>query len=100
MPQLAVDGAALTYDDEGPRDGEGVPLVFIHGWTANRHRWDHQMAHFAAEAAGRYGSTCAGTARAAGRGRGRSKSWPGMSSPSSTTWRSTGSCSSATPWAG
>ncbi|MFE7776303.1 alpha/beta fold hydrolase [Streptomyces sp. NPDC057445] len=47
MPQLDVDGAALTYDDEGPRDGDGVPLVFVHGWTANRHRWDHQMEHFA-----------------------------------------------------
>lgn len=47
MPQLEVDGAALTYDDEGPRDGDGVPLVFIHGWTANRHRWDHQIDHFA-----------------------------------------------------
>jgi pimeloyl-ACP methyl ester carboxylesterase len=46
MPQLEVDAASLTYDDEGPRDGEGVPLVFVHGWTANRHRWDHQMAHF------------------------------------------------------
>ncbi|MFE7835725.1 alpha/beta fold hydrolase [Streptomyces sp. NPDC057474] len=47
MPQLEVDGAALTYDDEGPREGDGVPLVFVHGWTANRHRWDHQAAHFA-----------------------------------------------------
>jgi pimeloyl-ACP methyl ester carboxylesterase len=47
MPQLEVDGAAHTYDDEGPRDGEGVPLVFVHGWTADRHRWDHQLAHFA-----------------------------------------------------
>lgn len=46
MPQLEVDGASLTYDDEGPRDGGGVPLVFVHGWTANRHRWDHQLAHF------------------------------------------------------
>ncbi|MDX2933939.1 alpha/beta fold hydrolase [Streptomyces ipomoeae] len=46
MPQLEVDGATLAYDDEGPRDG-GVPLVFVHGWTANRHRWDHQVAHFA-----------------------------------------------------
>ncbi|WP_426570116.1 alpha/beta fold hydrolase [Streptomyces canus] len=46
MPQLEVDGAALRYDDEGPRDGGGVPLVFVHGWTANRHRWDHQVAHF------------------------------------------------------
>lgn len=48
MPQLEVAGAALAYDDEGPRDGAAAPLVFIHGWTANRHRWDHQMAHFAA----------------------------------------------------
>ncbi|MEV7981120.1 alpha/beta fold hydrolase [Streptomyces sp. NPDC086519] len=47
MPQFEVDGAALAYDDEGPRDGGAAPLVFIHGWTANRHRWDHQMAHFA-----------------------------------------------------
>lgn len=47
MPQLEVDGAALTYDDEGPRDAQGVPLVFVHGWTADRHRWDHQLAHFA-----------------------------------------------------
>ena len=47
MPQLEVDGATLTYDDEGPRDVEGVPLVFVHGWTANRRRWDHQVAHFA-----------------------------------------------------
>lgn len=48
MPQLDVDGARLTYDDEGPRDAVEVPVVFVHGWTANRHRWDHQMAHFSA----------------------------------------------------
>ncbi|MCG7209748.1 alpha/beta fold hydrolase [Streptomyces arenae] len=47
MPQLEVDGAVLAYDDEGPRDGTAAPLVFIHGWTADRHRWDHQTAHFA-----------------------------------------------------
>ncbi|MDN3029108.1 alpha/beta fold hydrolase [Streptomyces sp. S.PB5] len=47
MPQLEVDGAVLTYDDEGPRDSASVPLVFVHGWTANRHRWDHQVEHFA-----------------------------------------------------
>ncbi|GAB2933890.1 alpha/beta fold hydrolase [Streptomyces heilongjiangensis] len=23
--------------------------MFLHGWTANRHRWDHQLAHFSAE---------------------------------------------------
>ncbi|MFG3201044.1 alpha/beta fold hydrolase [Streptomyces sp. NPDC048192] len=48
MPQLDVAGAALTYDDEGPRDAPGAPLVFVHGWTADRHRWDHQIAHFSA----------------------------------------------------
>ncbi|MBL1108982.1 alpha/beta fold hydrolase [Streptomyces sp. 5-8] len=48
MPQLDVDGATLRYDDEGPRDAADAPLVFVHGWTANRHRWDHQMAHFCA----------------------------------------------------
>ena len=47
MPKLEVDGAVLVYDDEGPRDGDDVPLVFLHGWTADRHRWDHQFAHFA-----------------------------------------------------
>jgi 3-oxoadipate enol-lactonase len=47
MPKLEVDGAVLVYDDEGPRDGGDVPLVFLHGWTADRHRWDHQFAHFA-----------------------------------------------------
>ncbi|WP_371673536.1 alpha/beta hydrolase [Streptomyces sp. NBC_00289] len=47
MPQFEVDGATLTYDDEGPHDDAGVPLVFVHGWTANRHRWDHQLTHFA-----------------------------------------------------
>ncbi|MET7454871.1 alpha/beta fold hydrolase [Streptomyces sp. NPDC005574] len=49
MPQLEVDGATLTYDDEGPRDDAGAPLVLVHGWTANRHRWDHQLAHFSRE---------------------------------------------------
>ncbi|MEW2304641.1 alpha/beta fold hydrolase [Streptomyces sp. NPDC006655] len=48
MPQFEVDGAVLAYDDEGPRDGAAVPLVLIHGWTADRHRWDHQTEHFAA----------------------------------------------------
>ncbi|MFG2636790.1 alpha/beta fold hydrolase [Streptomyces sp. NPDC048362] len=46
MPQLEVAGAALTYDDEGPRDAARTPLVFVHGWTADRHRWDHQLTHF------------------------------------------------------
>ena len=48
MPMLDVDAVGLAYDDVGRRDG--VPLVFIHGWTANRHRWDDQVSHFA----GRY----------------------------------------------
>lgn len=35
----------LAYDDDGPRDAP--VLVFIHGWTADRHRWDRQFKHFA-----------------------------------------------------
>lgn len=45
-----MDGVALAYDDAGgadPNSGQATPLVFIHGWTANRHRWDHQLEHFA-----------------------------------------------------
>ncbi len=41
-----IDGVGLAYDDEG--SGDGAPLVFIHGWTANRHRWDRQLDHFKA----------------------------------------------------
>ena len=48
MPMFDVDGVGLAYDDLGRRDG--VPLVFIHGWTANRRRWDDPLGHFA----GRY----------------------------------------------
>ncbi|HZU55773.1 MAG TPA: alpha/beta hydrolase [Actinocrinis sp.] len=40
-----VDGVGLVYEDAG--SGAATPLVFIHGWTANRHRWDHQFEHFA-----------------------------------------------------
>ena len=40
-----VDGVGLAYEEAG--SGEATPLVFIHGWTANRHRWDHQFEHFA-----------------------------------------------------
>ncbi len=39
-----LDGVGLAYEDEG--SGDATPLVFIHGWTANRHRWDHQLEHF------------------------------------------------------
>ncbi len=46
MARFTVDGAELAYDDEGPRDSAPTPLVLIHGWTADRHRWDHQTAHF------------------------------------------------------
>jgi pimeloyl-ACP methyl ester carboxylesterase len=45
MPKLDVDGVGLVYDDVGRRDG--VPLVVIHGRTANRHRWGDQLSYFA-----------------------------------------------------
>ncbi|HET9877285.1 MAG TPA: alpha/beta hydrolase [Mycobacterium sp.] len=48
--RFEAGGAALAYEDSGAPEGAAAatPLVFIHGWTADRHRWDHQMAHFAA----------------------------------------------------
>ena len=70
MPKLDVDGVGLAYDDVGRRDG--VPLVFIHGWTANRHRWDDQVAHFA----GRYRVISLDL-----RGHGDSDTTPGLDHP-------------------
>ncbi len=45
MPVAVTNGTELVYEDLGPRTG--VPLVFIHGWTADMHRWDEQVAFFA-----------------------------------------------------
>ena len=42
-----MDGGQRSRGDAVAEQGDGVPLVFVHGWTANRHRWDHQVAHFA-----------------------------------------------------
>ena len=40
----STDGVPIHYRVEG----EGEPtLVFVHGWTGDRHIWDHQLAHFA-----------------------------------------------------
>ncbi|MGE5416188.1 MAG: alpha/beta fold hydrolase [Acidobacteriota bacterium] len=46
MDFIEVNGIKLAYEDLGPKDG--VPLVCVHGWTANRHRWDHQAEYFPA----------------------------------------------------
>lgn len=45
MALAEINGTHLEYDDEGVPDGP--PVVFIHGWTANRHRWDHQVSTLA-----------------------------------------------------
>ena len=98
MPKLDVDGLGLAYDDVGRRDG--VPLVFIHGWTANRHRWDEQLGHFA----GRYRVISLDL-----RGHGdsdltpdrtRSAGWPVRFSRCSTGSGWTGSSRWGTQWAG
>ncbi len=100
MPQFDVDGARLAYDDEGPRDaGGGVPWLFVHGWTANRHRWDHQTAHFSARRRV-IRLDLRGHGRAPGPGCPASPTWRGTSSRSSTTWRWSGARWSVTRWAG
>ncbi len=44
MPIEKINGIDLFYEDHGPK--EGIPLVLIHGWTANMHRWDEQIKYF------------------------------------------------------
>ena len=39
---IEVDGRRIHYR----LDGEGPPLVFVHGWTMNLSCWDAQAAHF------------------------------------------------------
>lgn len=46
MAVAEVNGVKLVYEDLGPRSG--IPLVFIHGWTADLHRWDDQARYFSA----------------------------------------------------
>lgn len=46
MPTLLTnDGAELHYQLEGTDSGQ-PPLIFIHGWCANLHHWDAQVASF------------------------------------------------------
>jgi pimeloyl-ACP methyl ester carboxylesterase len=41
----SLDGTRICYESAG----SGSPaLVFAHGWTCNRHFWDPQVTHFAA----------------------------------------------------
>jgi pimeloyl-ACP methyl ester carboxylesterase len=37
---LPVDGASLRYRDEG----QGQPVIFIHGWTLDLDMWEPQVA--------------------------------------------------------
>jgi len=39
MPTAAVNGLQYQYDEKG----SGVPVVFAHGLTFDRHMWDHQV---------------------------------------------------------
>jgi pimeloyl-ACP methyl ester carboxylesterase len=49
--RAAVNGIDMAYYEVGPR-GEGVPLVFCHGFPEIAFSWRHQLA--ACEAAGRW----------------------------------------------
>jgi non-heme chloroperoxidase len=43
MPEIEVNGARLTYVEEG----EGKPLVFVHGSISDYRSWNAQVAFFA-----------------------------------------------------
>jgi pimeloyl-ACP methyl ester carboxylesterase len=42
MPYLAANGAELYYEDEG----DGRPLLFLHGWGTSARVWNAQLAEF------------------------------------------------------
>ncbi len=45
MPSFTTDdGARINYELEG----EGPPLLFVHGWCSNLRHWEPQARHFAA----------------------------------------------------
>jgi 3-oxoadipate enol-lactonase len=39
MPSAAVNGLVYDYEEKG----SGLPIVFAHGLTFDRHMWDHQV---------------------------------------------------------
>ncbi len=44
MTSITVDGDRIVYDCVG--DPSAPPLLFIHGWTSDRHTFRHQLACF------------------------------------------------------
>src|SRR5438874_9672324 len=44
MPFAELDGTRLFFTDEG----EGPPIVFVHGYTCDSHDWSWQLPHFTA----------------------------------------------------
>lgn len=44
MRRLVVEGAAIAYEESG--SGDGLPLLFLHGWTSDRSTWRHQIPAF------------------------------------------------------
>ena len=43
--KASLDGVEIYYQDSGNRDG--IPLVFIHGWSGNSSLWHYQTSAFA-----------------------------------------------------
>ena len=39
-----INGVKLAIEEKGR--GSDAPIVFVHGWTADMHRWDDQFEHF------------------------------------------------------
>ncbi len=45
MKLETINGVKLAIDVKGK--GKDTPIVFVHGWTADMHRWDDQFEYFA-----------------------------------------------------
>lgn len=47
MPYVAAEGGRVYYTARGPADGDGAPLVFIHGAGGSRLLWGSQLGSLA-----------------------------------------------------
>ena len=48
MKRIKVNDVELAYNDEGPREAAGVPLVLLHAFPLSHQMWDEQVAALAA----------------------------------------------------
>lgn len=46
MPHADANGVKLYFEETGPADGGGDPLVFVHEFGGDHRSWEHQVRYF------------------------------------------------------